>query len=64
MGHGTVVTTMRYVAKVPTYQQQAMDAMALDAAGLPDLPEPTPPKPELKELPEILEFPRRKAVGE
>ena len=66
MGHGTVITTMRYVAKVPTYQQQAMDAMATDLAGLLDLPEPPPPspEPELKELPEVIEFPRRKAVGE
>jgi len=27
MGHTTPITTMRYVAKVPAYQQQAMDAM-------------------------------------
>jgi len=64
MGHGTVVTTMRYVAKVPTYQQQAMDAMAADLAALLGQPEPTPPEPEPEERKRSLEFPRLRVVGE
>jgi hypothetical protein len=64
MGHGTIVTTMRYVAKIPTYQQQAMDAMATDLAGLLGQPEPTPPEPETDAAPDVIEFPLDRAVGE
>lgn len=34
MGHTTVVTTMRYVAKVPDYQQKAMEAMQAGLAAV------------------------------
>jgi len=63
MGHGTVVTTTRYVAKVPTYQQQAMDAMASDLAALLDKATPTPPEPEPERKPHVLEFPKQRAMG-
>lgn len=57
MGHTTITTTTRYVAKVPRYQQEAMNAMATDLASLlgtaPAAPEPTPDTP-------TVEFPLRK----
>jgi len=54
MGHTTPITTMRYVAKVPAYQQQAMDAME---AGLSAVlgSEGSAPKaePEAPEIPPL-----------
>ena len=64
MGHTTIVTTTRYVAPVQDYQQKAMDAMAADLADLLGGPEPTPPEPKPEDNLRLVQFPRRRAVGE
>jgi len=58
MGHTTIVTTTRYVAKVPKYQQEAMNAMASDLAAL--LGQTEQPPPEEPEEGQTLRFPIRK----
>lgn len=53
MGHTTIVTTTRYVAKVPDYHQKAVDAMEADLSGIlgsARAPEPPDPKPDLRIL--------------
>jgi hypothetical protein len=53
MGHTTIVTTTRYVAKVPDYHQKAVDAMEADLPGIlgsARAPEPPDPKPDLRIL--------------
>ena len=49
---------------MPTYQQQAMDAMAEDLAGLLEKQDPTPCEPEPNTTPEVIEFPLDPAVRE